>query len=250
MKLNKKIEILDKIPQISKEEVSSYMNFNSVLTEYEGLKGGHISGGKTGSNILKISLISVGVIVGGLLTYHFIAASDDGLSTPEISSERVNADPVDQPQPLIDISQPIEFEDQTRVELGEVKDIREVSPSPSITKAKESVIPENSTEEATYSYVEAVPVEGLTYLYAYFQENLTYPDELRKDSIEGVVLVSFLIAKDSSVSNIQIVQSLGEQFDKEAIRVVSGMPKWIPATVNSTPVNSKLSIPLTFNIKK
>jgi protein TonB len=81
-------------------------------------------------------------------------------------------------------------------------------------------------------------------------DTLQYPEEGLKDSIQGVVTVSFIINEIGSPEKIQIENSLGEAFDRETIKMIEQMPRWNPATVNGKPIASRLAIPLTFQIKK
>lgn len=100
------------------------------------------------------------------------------------------------------------------------------------------------------SYLQAQPLQGYDDLYAYFNENLAYPPEALKDSVEGISTVSFTIDENGQVSRITVTQSLGAEFDKEAVRLIREMPAWKPATFNGRPVASQLSVPLTFQLKR
>ncbi|MEJ1239439.1 TonB family protein [Chryseolinea sp. T2] len=99
-------------------------------------------------------------------------------------------------------------------------------------------------------YVQAEPQNGYAHLYKYFGENLKYPKEAIKDSIEGVETVSFTIDEQGHPANVAITHSLGKSFDNEAIRLIGAMPLWTPAMLNGRPVASQLSLPLTFEIKR
>lgn len=63
---------------------------------------------------------------------------------------------------------------------------------------------------------------------------------------EGKVWVSFVVEKDGSLSNITIVKSLSESADKEATRLMSQSPKWIPGMQGGNPVRVKYSMPVNF----
>ena len=99
-------------------------------------------------------------------------------------------------------------------------------------------------------FTEAEPIDGYPALYAYFNRELKYPQELAKDSVEGTVTVSFIINENGKPAAIKIITSLGEVFDKESIRIIENMPAWKPATINGSATATRLSIPLTFQIKK
>jgi TonB family protein len=99
-------------------------------------------------------------------------------------------------------------------------------------------------------YIQAEPVNGYPDLYAYFDRELTYPKEAMKDSVAGIVTVKFTVDKEGRARNVLIENSLGILFDQEVNRIVHEMPAWKPATYNGSPVTSKISIPLTFQLQK
>jgi protein TonB len=99
-------------------------------------------------------------------------------------------------------------------------------------------------------FTQAEPLDGYSALYEYFNRELKYPVEVAKDSIEGTVTVSFAINEQGKLKDIRIVNSLGEAFDKESIRIIENMPAWKAATVNGKATETRMSIPLTFRIKR
>jgi TonB family protein len=103
--------------------------------------------------------------------------------------------------------------------------------------------------QTTSRFIEATPVDGYPALYAYFDRELKYPTATN-DSIQGIVIVSFAITKAGNVDFIKIENSLGAAFDAECVRVIQNMPRWKPATIDNKPAQTRLSIPLSFKIKK
>ena len=81
-------------------------------------------------------------------------------------------------------------------------------------------------------------------------QNIQYPKEAVKANIEGRVMVSFVVEKDGSISNVEVRRSIHELLDKEALRVVSAMPKWKPGMRNGQPVRARFNIPISFKIPK
>jgi TonB family protein len=80
----------------------------------------------------------------------------------------------------------------------------------------------------------------------YVIKNVIYPQSEIDKGIEGKVMVSFIVEKDGSLSNVKALNSISEALDKEAIRVVESMPKWNPATYKKEPVRSQMSLPINF----
>jgi TonB family protein len=117
-------------------------------------------------------------------------------------------------------------------------------------KEQNSALPPNENNKVLSQFTEAEPVDGYPALYEYFDHELKYPVNVVRDSVEGVVTVSFAINQDGKPGLIKIENSLGTMFDKECERVIESMPSWKPATINGKPISTRLSIPLTFKIKK
>lgn len=80
----------------------------------------------------------------------------------------------------------------------------------------------------------------------FLRDNVVYPVEARKNNIQGVVYVDFIIEPDGAVSNITIYKSIHKSLDEEAIRVTSLMPKWIPGTQSGKAIRVKYRMPIRF----
>ena len=91
---------------------------------------------------------------------------------------------------------------------------------------------------------------GMAEMMQWLSQNIQYPKEAVDGHIEGRVMVSFVVEKDGSISNAEVKRSIHELLDKEALRVVSAMPKWKPGMENGQPVRARFNIPVTFEIPK
>ena len=91
---------------------------------------------------------------------------------------------------------------------------------------------------------------GLQALIEYLTANVKYPEEARKNGVEGRVLVQFVVDKDGSITKVKVLRSSGvKAFDNEAIRVISSMPYWKPGTVRGKNVRVKYKLPVNFSLK-
>lgn len=81
-------------------------------------------------------------------------------------------------------------------------------------------------------------------------QNMRYPEEAEKNNIEGKVIVSFVIEKDGSVSNIKALKSPHSSLTEEVVRLVKAMPNWNPGTMSGKPVRVKYVLPLSFKLQK
>lgn len=83
----------------------------------------------------------------------------------------------------------------------------------------------------------------------YLSEHINYPEGYEEICIQGRVVITFVVEKDGSLSDITVVKSLEKAFDEEALRAVKSMPKWIPAMQNGEPVRVKFAVPVNFRLK-
>ncbi|AEA43250.1 energy transducer TonB [Fluviicola taffensis] len=91
---------------------------------------------------------------------------------------------------------------------------------------------------------------GLGALKKYMSENLTYPQIALEKGISGKCFIQVYILKDGSISNVAVKKGVADcpECDAEAVRMVKGMPKWIPAKINGQVVNSTYNLPVTFKL--
>ena len=106
-------------------------------------------------------------------------------------------------------------------------------------------------DDVIYNDVKQEPLfpGGSQALQEYIDKNLRYPTFAAEMGIQGSVTLSFVIEKDGSVSNIQVIRSPFEELTKEAIRLVQTMPKWEPGLLDSKPVRVMYKLPITFRLK-
>lgn len=79
--------------------------------------------------------------------------------------------------------------------------------------------------------------------------NLKYPPVAAEEGIEGRVIVQFVVGKDGSIFDATVVRGIEESLDREALRVVNSMPKWIPAKQNGEAVSCKYTFPVVFRLQ-
>lgn len=83
----------------------------------------------------------------------------------------------------------------------------------------------------------------------YLDTHLKYPAIAAVKGIQGEVVISFIVEKDGSLSDFQIEKSVHESLDNEALRVISGMPAWIPGHYQNMRVRVRSQAPVTFILK-
>lgn len=86
-------------------------------------------------------------------------------------------------------------------------------------------------------------------LLKFLGENIKYPALARENNIQGNVALTFVVDKDGSVKDVQIVKDIGGGCGKEAVRVVQSMPKWIPGEANGNSVKVRYTLPVKFRLE-
>lgn len=89
---------------------------------------------------------------------------------------------------------------------------------------------------------------GTEALVKFISANLEYPEQALRDSIEGKVLLQFVVEENGRVGRIKVARSVHRWLDNEAMRVVSILPPFIPAKVDGKPVACWFTLPINFAI--
>ena len=87
-------------------------------------------------------------------------------------------------------------------------------------------------------------------LMRYIASNLKYPTVAQEMGIEGRVTLSFVVNRNGEVGSVEVVRSLDPLCDKEAVRVIKGMPRWIPGRQGGRAVAVYYTIPILFKLNK
>ncbi len=112
--------------------------------------------------------------------------------------------------------------------------------------------PEEEKAEEIFQIVEDQPQfpGGLKAFYAYVAENIVYPDLAKRLDISGRVFVRFVIEKDGSITDVQVVKGIGGGCDEEAVKVLENSPKWIPGKQRGNNVRVYMTVPILFLLKE
>ena len=87
------------------------------------------------------------------------------------------------------------------------------------------------------------------FLTSWVYKYLKYPASAIRENVQGQVLVSFIVEKDGSVTNVTVEHGVDERLDDEAVRVVAVSPKWIPGQIKGVKVRTRIVIPVEFRLK-
>ncbi|WP_183566827.1 energy transducer TonB [Mucilaginibacter sp. SP1R1] len=101
-----------------------------------------------------------------------------------------------------------------------------------------------------FTSVEQVPEfpGGLDKFGAYLGRAIRYPAVARENGTQGRVIVTFVVEKDGSLTDIKVTRGIGSGCDEEAVRVLKASPKWKPGIQNGRPVRVQYSVPISFTL--
>ncbi len=114
---------------------------------------------------------------------------------------------------------------------------------------------EEEEEEAAqqiFTVVEEMPDfpdGGLQGLLKFLAKNIKYPVIAQENGIQGRVVCAFVVNKDGSIVDIEVLRGVDPSLDKEAVRVLSTMPKWKPGKQRGKPVRVKYTVPVMFRLQ-
>jgi TonB family protein len=110
-----------------------------------------------------------------------------------------------------------------------------------ITVIEELVYPQDWEQEAQFP-------GGTVALLKFIKDNISYPSEAVARKITGKVYLGFIVEKNGSLSNVEVLRGVHPLLDAEAIRLIQSMPNWIPGTLNNEPARTRLRIPISFDL--
>ena len=127
-------------------------------------------------------------------------------------------------------------------DLGQINKVVWVPPVVETEKVEEDVI------HVTAEIMPEFP-GGMAALMKYLGANIKYPTISQEMGSAGKVIVQFVVDKDGTITNPAVVRGVDAYLDKEAIRVISSMPKWKPGVQNGKKVRVKYTVPVVFRLQ-
>ncbi len=125
-----------------------------------------------------------------------------------------------------------------------------------VLKAKEDIAapePPKHVDEETkiFTVVEQMPMfpGGDGALMGYLRDNIHYPTVAAENGVQGRVVVGFVVERDGSITDVNILRGVDPSLDREAMRVVKSMPKWTPGKQNGSAVRVKYQVPVSFRLQ-
>lgn len=147
------------------------------------------------------------------------------------------------PPPKVQVPEIIEVPDEEEIEEEiEVELDVEVTEETVVEEIVFEEAPEEENVDEIFTIVEesATFPGGIQAFYTYLGKELNYPRQAQRMGIEGRVFVQFVVERDGSLTDIQVVKGIGAGCDEEAVRVLKQSPKWKPGKQRGKPVRQKM----------
>ena len=148
--------------------------------------------------------------------------------------------------------EPANIEADATPEAVEVEAEPEEAPAFDEANTEEQVTEEPVTQsKKVYESVEQMPEfpGGMEGLMRYLQQNVQYPPIAVQNNVQGRVVVQFIIDETGQVGDVEVVRSVSEEVDAEAVRVIKSMPKFEPGRQNGEPVAVWYTLPIAFKMQ-
>lgn len=135
-------------------------------------------------------------------------------------------------------------------EATKTDDVKENAATEKANEA-EVIVQEPATKDEAFAVVEQMPEfpGGMKELMTYLKDNIKYPKAAQDKKVQGRVIVQFVVEKDGTPTEFNVVRSVDPDLDAEALRVLGGMPKWKPGMQKGQVVRVKYTVPVAFRLQ-
>ena len=142
-------------------------------------------------------------------------------------------------------------EDDADVEETTIASSEETGEKVEIKYTPVAVEEEVEEEQQIFEVVEEAPEVpgGMGALMKFLGSNIKYPTIAQENGVQGRVIVQFVVNKDGSIVDAKVMRSVDPYLDKEALRVVSSMPKWKPGKQRGKAVRCRYTVPVMFRLQ-
>ena len=143
-------------------------------------------------------------------------------------------------------------EDDADVEETTIATSEETNQAVEIKYVPVAVEEEEPEEQTIFEVVEQMPEfpnGGMAGLMQYLSKNIKYPTIAQENGTQGRVIVQFVVNRDGSIVDAKVLRGVDPYLDKEAIRVISSMPKWKPGMQRGKAVRVKYTVPVMFRLQ-
>ncbi len=179
----------------------------------------------------------------------------DVLAEEEIEiTQRDPTPPPPPPPPEPEVPEIIEVTEEkveTKIDLSSLEDDQSKAQIQTYTPPPPPKPVEEEATEEIFVVVEKQPVfpGGTTALMKFLGDNIKYPVIAQENGIQGRVITNFVVERDGSISDVQVVRGQDPSLDREAVRVIKTMPKWTPGQQRGKAVRVRFTLPVVFRLQ-
>ena len=141
----------------------------------------------------------------------------------------------------------------SQLEEPEVKqeEMKRIEHGKDIADLKQVVTQAEPEPEKVFDMVEQMPQfpGGQAEMMQFISKNMKYPTIAQENGTQGRVTCQFVVGADGKVRDVKVLRGVDPYLDKEAVRVIMSMPKWIPGKQNGKAVSVKYTIPVMFRLQ-
>jgi protein TonB len=226
--------------RLSSSRIQKHKDFNSLYGQYQQEKQTSIHRKRLRSIVLGTSFLVILLVYGIFLVEKNKEFEFDSLSEHKTQKTQRKSD-----EGLVDL---LELPDNQEVKSQKLEPESEIPATEPEFKNRIASYSDSSDVVAVF-YIEkpAQPVEGFDAFYQnYIKKNLIYPEEAKERRLRGKVYLQFVVEKDGSIANIEVMSGLIPACNQEAIRVMQNSPKWKAATFKHGTARQTIAMPITF----
>lgn len=164
--------------------------------------------------------------------------------------EKVTPPPPVAPPPVAETLTIVE--DDADVDEVDIASTEELGQQVEIKYVPVAVEEEEPEEQTIFEVVEEMPEfpnGGQAGLMQYLAKNIKYPTIAQENGTQGRVVCQFVVNRDGSIVDVKVLRGVDPYLDKEAVRVISTMPKWKPGKQRGKPVRVKYTVPVMFRLQ-
>ena len=179
----------------------------------------------------------------------------DVLAEEEIEITQRDPEPPPPPPPpepeVPEIIEVTEEKVETKIDLSSLEDDQSKAQVQTYTPPPPPKPVEEEATEEIFVVVEKQPEfpGGTTALMKFLGDNIKYPVIAQENGIQGRVITNFVVERDGSISDVQVVRGQDPSLDREAVRVIKTMPKWTPGQQRGKPVRVRFTLPVVFRLQ-
>lgn len=143
---------------------------------------------------------------------------------------------------------------QSEVAIGAINFDEGSNEGTEVIKVNQKVVEEVQEvkeESVVFEVVEQMPSfpGGEKALMEFLSKNTKYPSVAEENGIQGRVVCTFVVETNGSITDVKVVRAVDPALDREAVRVIKSMPKWIPGKQNGKAVRVKYTVPVNFKLQ-